>query len=104
MAEKLGMARTTYQAIESGVNNLKIDDFFSILKILDIPLSVFSNEDLIVIPRDDLVKLKYAASTIKDITEKLSTNINIIVEDNYLPNTNIKTRKVNSNKNKKSAD
>lgn len=99
IAKKLGIARTTYQAIESGVNNLKIDDFFAIIKILEIPLSTFSNEDLIVISRDDLTKLKDAAATINDITEKLSAGISITIGDNSPSNINIGSNKENQNKN-----
>ena len=34
MAEKLKMARSSYQAIESGINNMNITDFFKIIEIL----------------------------------------------------------------------
>ena len=93
MAKKLNIARTTYQAIETGVNNLKVDDFFKIIKILDISLSMFSNEDLIVISKNDLLKLKNAADTINDITEKLATGINITIGDNSPSNINIGSSK-----------
>lgn len=45
IASKMNMPRTTYQAIESGRNHLKIEDFAHIVNILDIPLYEFEDSD-----------------------------------------------------------
>lgn len=97
MANKLNMARTTYQAIENGVNNLKIDDFFAIVKILEIPLSTFSSDDLIVISKNDLSRLKEAATAINEITDKLASSISITIGDNSPSNINIGSNTDNKN-------
>ena len=68
---KLSMAKSTYQSIESGGCKLNVFDFFKIIEILDIPLSAFSNEQLIVISKHDLESIEKHSRALYDITSKV---------------------------------
>lgn len=78
MAVLLNMPRTTYQNIENNFVTLKIYDFFRIIKILQLPLELFQDENYIVISEADFKELKKAANTISNITEKIQSNVNIV--------------------------
>lgn len=78
MAKLLNMPRTTYYNIEANAVTLKIYDFLKIIKILDIPLGYFTDEDYVIIPKKDFEELKKATNTISSITEKADTNFNIV--------------------------
>ena len=78
MANLLNMPRTTYQNIENNFVTLKIYDFFRIIKILQIPLESFQDENYIVISESDFKELKKAANTISHITDKIQSNVNIV--------------------------
>lgn len=82
MAEKLKMARSSYQAIESGQNNMNIIDFFKIIEILEIPLTMFSEEEIIIIERKDLNKLLYHYNEMQKIIEKIEKNSSITIGNN----------------------
>lgn len=71
MAQQLHIARSTYQAIETGTNNMNINDFFKIIEILEIPITYFSNTDLIVIEKEDLNKLEEYSYKINTIIQKI---------------------------------
>lgn len=68
---KLSMAKSTYQSIESGGCKLNVFDFFKIIEILDIPLSAFSNEQLIVISKYDLESIEKHSKALYDIASKV---------------------------------
>lgn len=88
LGAKLQMAKQTYQSIESGVSKLNIFDFLKIIEILEIPITLFVEDDLIVISKSDLENLEKYSKAIYDITSKISeqnkkytTNINF--KDNH---------------------
>ncbi len=84
MAEKLKMARSTYQAIESGQNNMNIIDFFKIIEILEIPITLFANEEIAIIEKNDLNKLLIYSEEIQKIIKKINNQIhNIEINDNH---------------------
>lgn len=72
MAKLLNMPRTTYYNIEANAVTLKIYDFLKIIKILDIPLGYFTDEELF-----DVLK---------------SYNLNIVKRDFYLPAFNLNSQ------------
>lgn len=82
MAEKLQIARSTYQAIESGVNNMNIVDFFKILEILEIPLTLFSEQEIIVLEKEDLNKLIFHTNEMQKIINKISKTSSITIGNN----------------------
>lgn len=71
IANKLGMARSSYQALESGKNNMSISVFFKIIEILNIPIYAFSGEQLIVISKYDLKDIEKYSTALNDITSKV---------------------------------
>lgn len=77
IANKLGMARSSYQAIESGKNNMSINDFFKIIEILQIPITTFVDKDLIVISKDEVTQLSKCAEIIIEITKKLNSQVKV---------------------------
>ncbi len=77
MANLLGMARSSYQAVESGKNNMNVFDFFKIINFLRIPITDFVNDKLIVISSSELSQLKESINTINKIIENLSNTIPI---------------------------
>lgn len=82
MAEKLRMARSTYQAIESGQNNMNINDFFKIIEILEIPITEFSENELIVIEKKDLEKILLHTEELNKIAKKIESSNNIQIGNN----------------------
>lgn len=58
LADLLKVPRTTYQAIESGRNRLKLEDFTRIVNILQIPLSELEEEDhyLVDLTKEDILQ------------------------------------------------
>ena len=70
MAIKLGMARNSYQAIESGQNKMNINDFFKIIEILQIPINSFNNQDLTVISKEDFNKLINNINELYNLSKK----------------------------------
>ena len=82
MAEKLQMARSSYQAIESGINNMNIIDFFKILEILEIPLTLFSDNEIIILEKKDLNELKYHSNEMQKIINKVEKTSTITIGDN----------------------
>jgi len=84
MADKLQIARSTYQAIESGQNNMNIIDFFKIIEILDIPITSFSKEEIVIIEKNDLNKLLVYSQEIQKIIKKINDQTqNIEINDNH---------------------
>ena len=77
MAKLLNMPRTTYQNIENNLVAMKIYDFFKIVKILNIPLEMFQEEKYIVISQNDFNILKEATSNLKNLADKIESNITI---------------------------
>ena len=90
MANKLNMPRSTYYNIEANVVALKACDFLHIIKILDIPLSYFTNEDQVVITKKDFEELKKASKIISNITEN-TDSISSIVSNSKDISTDINT-------------
>jgi len=82
MANKLKIARTSYQAIELGNIKLTLEDFLNIIKILDIPITSFNKNKLLVISEDDLNKLKKATDLLNSVTNKLKYQ-EINISDNH---------------------
>lgn len=82
MAEKLQMARSSYQAIESGINNMNIIDFFKILEILEIPLTLFSDDEIIVLEKKDLNELIYHSNEMQKLINKIEKTSTISIGDN----------------------
>lgn len=80
MAKKLNMARSSYQAIESGQNNMNMNDFFKIITILEIPINLFSDEELIIISKNDFEKLKNAIQELQNISKKIENNLNYKIQ------------------------
>ena len=78
VARMLNVPRTTYQNIENNIVSLKVHEFLKIIKILDIPLASFIDEEYIIISQKDFDKLKTAAKAISTITEKVESNIKVI--------------------------
>ena len=74
MADKLQMARSTYQAIESGKNKMNIKDFFEIVKILEIPLTTFSEKEILIIEKEDLNNLIYHTREIEKTVNKIKNS------------------------------
>lgn len=70
MAIKLGMARSSYQAIESGQNKMNINDFFKIIEILQIPINSFNNQDLTVISKENFNKLINNVNELYNLSKK----------------------------------
>ena len=70
MAIKLGMARNSYQAIESGQNKMNINDFFKIIEILQIPINIFNNQDLTEISKEDINKLINNINELYNLSKK----------------------------------
>ena len=77
MARMLNIPKTNYQYIENGKTMLKACDFFSIIKILHIPLEMFQNEEIIMINKDDFYRLKESTETIKNVIDNIQNNVNI---------------------------
>ena len=82
MALKIGIARTSYQAIELGKVKLTFEDFLKIIKILDLPINVFTDKKLIVITEDDLKKINKATELLEEVTSKLSQSSSINIGSN----------------------
>lgn len=82
IAKKMGIARTTYQAIELGNIKLTFDDFIKIIKVLEIPITTFTNKNLIVISDEDLIKLNKASELLNSVTSKISEASYITIGDN----------------------
>lgn len=82
MADKLNMARSTYQALESGQNNMNIIDFFKIIEILEIPLSLFAGEEIIMIEKNDFIKIKQCSNELNKIINRINENNNITIGNN----------------------
>ena len=83
MARLLCLPRSTYQSIESNIVGLKVNDFFRIIKILNIPLELFEDENYIVIPEEDFLKLEQSVNEISNITDKIKNNVSL-VQDNIV--------------------
>lgn len=72
LSNKLGMAINAYQKIESKTQDLKLDTFLKLINILEIPITTFLNDDLIIISKEDLNKIKDATELLTTVTEKLN--------------------------------
>lgn len=84
MARLLCIPRSTYNGIETNVIQLKIYDFFRIVKILDIPLETFQDEKYIVITQDDLNDLLKSVERINTIAQKITNNISTRKEQEHI--------------------
>ncbi len=86
LAKKLNMPRTTYQAIESGRNHLKLEDFARIVNILQIPLGDFEDSDCYVLRLskediEDWVRIMTKINnTIEIMNEKKKTKTEITIK------------------------
>ncbi len=78
----LGMSINTWQKIESKTQDLKLDVFLKVISILNIPITMFSNKDLIVISKEDLNKIKDATELLTEVTKKLNSQ-QININDNH---------------------
>lgn len=85
LADKLNISRESISKYEKGEQEAsyatlkKISNFFNVS--IDYLLSA-SDEEIIMITKEDLFKLKEASETIKSITEKITAGINITIGDN----------------------
>lgn len=90
LGKKIGMARTSYQSIECGDNKLNVIDFFKIIDILNIPITIFSKDDLLIISKNDLLKLENYSKAISEITSKITEqNKKYSIYDNQNQNISI---------------
>ena len=74
MADYLGIPRSTYNNIENKVIQLKINTFFEIIRILEIPVGMFLDKEDVMISKDDFVALKNSINRIHSIVDRVEMN------------------------------
>lgn len=82
IAKQLKMARSTYQALESGQNKMNIIDFFKIIEILEIPITLFAEEEIIMIEKKDFNKITQYSNELNKLINKINENNNNITIGN----------------------
>ena len=82
LSKKIGLSETAINKTEMGTRQLKLEDFLKIIKELNIPITKFSEEELIVISKSDLDKLKKATQLINQVADNIN-NQNLIINDNH---------------------
>lgn len=82
ISEFLKLPINAWQKIESGTQSLKLEDFLKVIKYLDIPITAFNNEQLIVISETDLQDLNKASEILNKVTSKLTEASYISIGDN----------------------
>ena len=78
MAKLLCMPKSTYNNLENNVIQLKVADFFTIIKILEIPLELFQDKKYIIVRDEDLEILMKSAEQIQTVTKRIENNISIV--------------------------
>ena len=82
LSENLKLPLNGCQKIENGSQNLKLDEFLKVIKILNIPITSFSDTELLVISKDDLDNIKKATELLNSVANKLK-NQEINISDNH---------------------
>ena len=82
LSEILNLPINAWQKIESGTQSLKLEDFLKIIKYLEIPITAFNDEQLIVISENDLKDLSKASELLNNVTSKISEASYITIGDN----------------------
>lgn len=77
LSSRLDLPLNGWQKIESGDQNLRLEDFLKVIEILQIPITTFVDKDLIVISKDEVTQLSKCAEIIIDITKKLNSQIKV---------------------------
>lgn len=72
IAKQLKIARSTYQALESGQNKMNIIVFFKIIEILDIPITLFAEEEIIIIEKKDFNEITKYTSRLNKLVNKIA--------------------------------
>ena len=86
IAKELNMDRTTYNNIEKGKNNLKADDFIKLINYLKIPIMELSEEELIVISKEDLEILNKSVNALSELTKNINEKSKIENNPNIYDN------------------
>lgn len=72
IAKQLKIARSTYQALESGQNKMNIIVFFKIIEILDIPITLFAEEEIIIIEKKDFNEITKYTNRLNKLVNKIA--------------------------------
>ena len=85
VARRMNMARTTYQAIESGRNRLKVEDFAHIVNILEIPIYEFEEGDRyqLILSKDDVTNWLKVLTKFQKMVEVIDNkkDVDITIKD-----------------------
>lgn len=98
LADLLNISRESISKYEKGEQEATYQTLKRIAKIFNVSIDYLldtTDDNLIVISKEDLIKLKNATETINDITSKLSSGININIGDNSPSKINIGYNKNN---------
>lgn len=101
LADSLNISRESICKYEKGDQEASYQTLKRIAKFFNVSIDYLldtTDDNLIVISKDDLLMLKNASKTINDITSKLSSGIKIEIGNNSPTNINIGVNKNNKNK------
>lgn len=82
LSEKLKLPINGWQKIENGQQNLKLEEFLYVIKLLNIPITTFSESELLVISKEDYNKIKKATELLNSVANKLKYQ-EINISDNH---------------------
>ena len=71
LSKKIGLSETAINKTEIGTRQLKLEDFLKIIKELNIPITKFSEEELIVISKSVVCAVSPTYSPINPLLESL---------------------------------
>lgn len=76
VADLLNIKANTYNTIENGKTYLKADDFIKLLQYLDIPVNELSEDEFIIISKEELEKLNKSVEILNQITKSINEKAN----------------------------